>query len=68
MAQYCLDCGETAMKDDQFCYYCGEPIPSASTPDTQNVDQRRGAQCDDCGARIASDDQYCYYCGTQLRR
>lgn len=65
MARYCLDCGETARKDDQFCYYCGEPLPS-DTGDT-GVAQVETQHCTNCGAGIDSEDNYCYRCGTRQK-
>jgi len=66
MGRYCLDCGETAMGGDQFCYYCGEELPSEPTDNTR-ASGRTDQQCSGCGANVDGDDSYCYRCGTQLQ-
>lgn len=64
MARYCLDCGETAMDGDQFCYYCGEALASEARDATPDL---ADGQCVTCGANVDGDDSYCYRCGTQLQ-
>lgn len=64
MARYCLDCGETAKEGDQFCYYCGEELPSGTDGPSDAVDRH----CPSCGAGVDGDDGYCYHCGTRLWR
>ena len=64
----CPSCGKSADAEDDFCAYCGSPIPE------QTIEQKSGTQdysqnqmpqqcCVSCGSIISDMDSFCAKCG-----